>query len=248
MRIAIPSYKRSLTIKEKTLNYLLNDCGINPRGIDVFVADLDEFNDYAYLMSLGIRVIVGKPTLRAQRNFIDNYYDIGECILQIDDDIKGIYKKIDDKNTELFTDLLSLAKKGFDECLKNGTKIWGISAVHNPFFMKDTISTNLKYIIGCFWGQIITKDKSLSVSLEDKEDFERTIIYFDKFKSVVRFNGYAPVSNFYTEKGGMQETRTKERVMKSAIFLSKKYPNYCSINTGKKNKDFWEIKLNHRAK
>lgn len=245
-RIAIPSYKRSKTIREKTLKYLLDDCRINPDMIDIFVADLDELRDYEYLKEEGLRIIVGRPTLRAQRNFITNYYPEGSKIINMDDDISGIYKRINDKEKKLFTDLIKMFDIGFNECLRANTKLFGICAVLNPLFMKAAISTNLKYIVGCFWGQIIDHSPDLTITLEDKEDYERTIKYFHKFRAVVRMNMFAPKTAYYSEGGGMQVTRTEERVTASALFLLKNYPQYCKLNVSKKSKHT-EIKLNSRA-
>jgi hypothetical protein len=244
-RIAIPSYKRSETIRKKTLKYLLEDCLIDASKIDIFIADEKEKLDYNYLEKEGLRIIVGVPTLMAQRNFITNYYEDGQMILNMDDDIEGIYEKVDDKNTRLVIRLDKLIEVGFRSCIKKRTKLWGINAVLNPFFMKENISTNLKYIVGCFWGQIIDKRKDLEITLEDKEDYERTIKYFHTFRKVVRLNWIAPKTNYYGEAGGMQETRTEKRVSDSAVYLATKYPQYCSMNSNKTNHS--EIKLNNRA-
>lgn len=246
MKIAIPSYKRAETLKNKTLNYLLNHCKIKPESITVFVANDYEFNDYYKTIPKDIKIVIGNETLRGQRNFMDFYYDVNDKVLFFDDDIEGLYKKKKSK-TELFTDLNGLYKIGFNECVKHKTALFGISAVNNGFYMSNTISTNLKYIVGCFYGQIITRDRSLCVTLEDKEDFERTMLYFDKYKKVVRLNMLAPKTNYYDEDGGMQVTRTEERITASALTLIKRYPNYCSLNTNKKS-SHTEIKLNNRAK
>lgn len=246
MRIAIPTYKRYETLNDKTLKYLIGDCKVDPKTIDCFVADEIEYGEYKKADKWGVNYIVGKPTLKGQRNFIDFYYEVGDFILQFDDDVEGVYKKVNDKETRLFTDIIKLANLGFAECVKNGTKLWGICAVHNPFYMTNNISYNLKYIEGAVFGQIITRDNRLSVSLEDKEDFERTILYFHLYKSIVRFNGFSMETKFYTEPGGMQETRTEDRVEKSAHILLKRWPQYCSLNDKKKSK-WTEIKLNSRA-
>ena len=245
MKIAIPSYKRAETIVSKTLSYLLNDCSVDPSCITVFVANKKEFDDYKAKIPKGVKIIVGQETLRGQRNFMDFFYEVGDKVLFFDDDVEGLYKKKGNK-TELFTNLNALYEIGFNECLKNNTAIFGICAVNNGFYMNNKISTNLKYIVGCFYGQIITKDKRLSVTLEDKEDFERTILYFHKYKKVVRLNMIAPKTKYYDEDGGMQVTRTEDRVTASAFQLIKKYPQYCSINTKKKSKHT-ELKLNSRA-
>ena len=246
MIIAIPSYKRAETLKNKTLNYLLNKCNIKSNTITVFVANKKEYEIYKKTIPNNIKIQIGKETLRGQRNFMDFYYEKEDKVLFFDDDVEGLYIK-SGKKTKLYTDLISLYKIGFNECLKNKTALFGVCAVNNSFFMSSNISTNLKYVVGCFYGQIITRDKSLSVSLEDKEDFERTILYFDKYKKVVRLNMIAPKTNYYNEDGGMQITRTEKRITASAFTLIKKYPNYCSLNTNKKS-SHTEIKLNSRAK
>jgi hypothetical protein len=245
MIIAIPSYKRADTLVEKTLKYLLKDCKVDLKCITVFVANKNEYNEYIKKTPKGIKIVIGKETLKGQRNFMDLYYEINEKVLFFDDDIEGLYKKYGSKTT-LFTSLNSLYKIGFNECLKHKTALFGICAVNNGFYMNNKISTNLKYIVGCFYGQIITHDRRLSVTLEDKEDFERTILYFDKYKKVVRLNMIAPKTNYYDEVGGMQVTRTEKRVTASSLTLIKRYPNYCSLNTKKKS-NHTEIKLNSRA-
>lgn len=245
MKIAIPSYKRADTLVSKTLKYLLSDCKININDITIFVANQYEYDIYKNKTPKGLKIIIGKETLKGQRNFMDFYYDINDKVLFFDDDIDGLYKKKGGK-TELFTDLISLYKIGFNECAKHKTALFGICAVNNGFYMNNKISTNLKYIVGCFYGQIIKRDVTLCVTLEDKEDFERTILYFNKYKKVVRLNMLAPKTKYYDEDGGMQVTRTEKRVTASAITLVKRYPQYCSINTKKKS-NHTEIKLNSRA-
>jgi hypothetical protein len=166
MKIAIPSYKRAETLVKKTLKYLLGDCGVDEKCITVFVANQKEYEDYLKEIPKGIKIVIGKETLRGQRNFMDFYYEINDRVLFFDDDVEGLYKKVKSK-TKLFTDLSSLYKIGFNECLKNKTALFGVCAVNNGFYMDNKISTNLKYIVGCFYGQIITRDKRLSVTLED---------------------------------------------------------------------------------
>ena len=67
-----------------------------------------------------------------------------------------------------------------------------------------------------------------------------------RFDSGLRVNNIAIDTNYYKMKGGMQITRTKERVMASGLYLLNKYPNHCKVNNIKKNKEFFEIKLKHK--
>lgn len=245
MKIAIPSYKRSETISSKTLRYLLEDCNVPPGCVTVFVANTEEATEYRSAIHKDVKIVVGRETLQAQRNFMDFHYTSGEKVLFFDDDVEGLFIK-QGEATIPFTNISALYKIGFNECVKQRTALFGICAVNNWFFMSPKISTNLKYIVGCCYGQIITHDQNLCVSLEDKEDFERTILYFHKYKKVVRLNMIAPKTNYYGEEGGMQITRTEDRVTASAMHLIKRFPEYCSMNTKSKSKHT-ELKLNSRA-
>ena len=244
-RIAIPSYKRSKTIKEKTLNYVLSVCKIKPNIVDVFVADEKEYKDYKYLELIGVNIIIGVVLLHRQRNFIQDYYEENQCIIQIDDDIDCLKIK-KGKKTEILDNLDAIIKIGFKECFKHKTKLFSIGAVDNHFFMNNKISTNLKLCVGSFFGIIIDKDKSLYLGLEEKEDYERTIKYFIKFKKVVRLNMIATKTTYYTGKGGMVDSRTEEEQNKSAMYLCKKYPSLIKINNKRKSK-YTELRLNYHA-
>jgi hypothetical protein len=201
----------------------------------VFVVDEVEYGYYKFVCNkFGVELLIGKPTLHAQRNFINNYYPEGDLIVQIDDDIEAICVKIDDKKYDLVSDLDKLICEGFERCSEFKTKLWGIGAVLNPYFMKHTISTDLKYVGGGFWGEIIDHNKELDVVLEDKEDFERSIRYYKKFGAVVRFNGYSFKTNAYKGAGGMQETRTETRIQESVDWLLKHFPEYCVLNENRK--------------
>ena len=244
-RIAIPSYKRSKAIKEKTLNYILNVCKIEANLVDVFVANEKEYEDYKYLQLIGINIIIGVVLLHKQRNFIQDYYEENQCIIQIDDDIDCLKIK-KGKKTEVLDNLDAIIKIGFKECFKHKTKLFSIGAVDNHFFMNNKISTNLKLCTGGFFGVIIDKDKSLYLTLEEKEDYERTIKYFIKFKKVVRLNMIAIKTIYYAGNGGMVDSRTEEEQNKSAIYLCNKYPNLIKINNKRKSK-YTELRLNHHA-
>ena len=43
-------------------------------------------------------------------------------------------------------------------------------------------------------------------------------------------------TNYYTEKGGLQETRTIETIKKGAEYIISQYPNYCKMKLNKKGR------------
>ncbi|QDP68038.1 MAG: hypothetical protein GOVbin3264_19 [Prokaryotic dsDNA virus sp.] len=231
-RIVIPSYKRSEVINEKTLKYL-SKCNIPMNIIDVFVSDEEQKKEYELKSKYNVNYIIGGKNITEQRNIIHTYYPEGSLILSLDDDIEEMQIK---KNKELipFYNIEALSKIAKNEMIKNRTKICGIYPVSNQFFMKNKVSTNLKYIAAGFYYFISEPDRTLLVELEDKEDFERSIRYFIKYNSVVRLEMITMKTKFYKGDGGLQATRTEERITKSAKYLAAKYPEYCKMNTGKK--------------
>jgi len=245
-RIAIPSYNRPKVIRKRTLNYLLDICGIKPAIIDVFVADNEQYNEYKYLEELGINIVIGVRWLHKQRNYIQNYYNEGDFIMQFDDDIDALKIKRG-KKTEVLKNLEQVIVIGFNECLKNRTKLFGVSAVDNFFFMNGKISTNLKFCVGACFGIIIDHDNFLSLTLEEKEDYERTIKYYIKFGKVVRLNMVATQTTYYTGAGGMVDNRTEEEQNKAALYLCEKYPEFIKINPHRKSK-YLELRLRDSRK
>jgi hypothetical protein len=153
----------------------------------------------------------------------------------VDDDIADLFERVDDKTKRPVEDLHGFVVGAFKKCKETGFKLWGIYPVLNPFFMSDGVTTDLRYIIGCCWGCENRRDPAFSVTLDDKEDFERTIKYYLADGGILRFSGVAPATNYYGEPGGMQVERTEDRVTKSARILVERYPDLCTLNLTKKS-------------
>lgn len=248
--IAIPSYKRAETLRDKTLD-LLHKSGIDPKRIYVFVANNEEEETYRMTLKKGTygKIIRGIVGMGAIRNFISDYFPIGQKIVNIDDDIRGFleYDESVKRHEKPLTNLKKVFERGFKECLAANSRLWGVYPVANGFFMKDTVSTDLKYIIGSFWGCINPGTKEIKITLDDKEDYLRSILYYKADGVITRLNMYAPISAYYKEPGGMQEERTKERIEKSARWLVEKYPEYATLNPNKKS-GFMEVRLRDSRK
>jgi hypothetical protein len=87
----------------------------------------------------------------------------------------------------------------------------------------------LSYCIGAFQG-IIIKDPKLETSPSPfYEDFWRTVKAYQRDGKVVRFNGLAPVTRYFSEAGGLQEFRTptgQEEAMKD---FKERFPTLCIL-------------------
>ena len=255
--IAIPSYKRHNTLNKKTLE-VLKDYSIPQKKIHIFVANNEEKKLYENSIdnSRYNKIIVGKKGIKNIRNFMANYFPENQHIVYLDDDISKIVKCVnnvnnDKKNNKLvkLENLDSFIKEAFKFSKKHKLNNWGVYPTNNPYFMKATsstnshISTDLKFLIGFLTG-VINKKKSEKRTIDDKEDYERTIKYYLNDGGVVRFNNISCNTRCYKEPGGIQTNRKKILSKKNSQYLMKKYPDFVKLNKSRKS-GFVEIRLKH---
>jgi hypothetical protein len=247
--IAIPSYKRAETLRDKSLK-LLHEYNIEPRRIYIFVANKEEEKVYKDVLDPKSynKIVVGVPKIGPQRNFISDYFPVGKPLVHMDDDVSAFieWSATARRNETSLKDLKGLILKGFDACRKANCSLWGIYPTANGYFMKNEHTTDLRYVIGAFNGCFNpgTKGpKGVKLELEmDKEDYERSIRFYLRDGAVVRLRNVAPKTAYYTEKGGNQEFRTMKTVADGAKKLIKMFPELCSLNMTKKS-GYPEIRL-----
>jgi hypothetical protein len=240
--IAIPTYQRPDIIQKKTLA-LLHNHNINPKIINLFVANNEEATKYKKLVPRHLygNIIVGEKGLKNQRNFISRYYKAGKYIVEFDDDINKIVELVvldnGKKDIRPITNLDTFIKNAFTICHKKNIYLWGVYPIANAHFMTDTITTDLRFIVGPMWGMINRHRNDLQLTIDEKENSERTLQYWTADSAVLRFNNVAIETTYYKNKGGMQAEgkNRKEEAMKSAIYLHNKYPNITKIYLGKKS-------------
>jgi len=231
-KIAIPSYKRHKTIKTKTLKLLLKH-NIPKSKITIFVANQEEYDLYNKELECQYKLVIGEIGMKNIRNFIADYYDFGENIMNMDDDLEEFV------SINYCFNLDEWIRNSFELLELHDSNLFGLYPVNNKFFMKPLLRTDLRYIIGSCWG---CRNMRVKVSLDDKEDVERSILYYLRDGIILRFDDISVKSKYYKEKGGMQITRTKLRIEQSAKYLVDKYPNLCSLKMSKKHKTH-ELKL-----
>ena len=282
--IAIPSYKRVKTLRDKTLT-LLQKYKIDPKKIYIFVANKDEEKNYKEgLPKYYKEIVVGKPGIKNIRNFMPKYFPEGKKIFYMDDDCYSLHEcviktknksqsktksnkslkkskskkkskssislKRDKSNQKLrpLKNLDEFIKTGFHDLSISGMNLFGIYPVDNAFFMRPTdnrgkshLTNRITYIIGYCAGAINTRVCEIR-TVDDKEDFERSIKYYLHDGGVLRYNNITAKTRCYKEPGGMQEERTKARVKRSAVYLSKKYSDLTTY-TEKKSWGYAEVIL-----
>lgn len=243
--IAIPSYQRPEILRDKTLR-TLQRLQVPPDKITVFVAteyERQRYREALYRETYG-QLKVGEPGMGAIRRHIQAYYEDGQKLVNIDDDIGAFYVKVHDKKYEELTPqgFQTMIELGFWSCEQAKCRLWGIYPVLNPLFMKKRVKVGLTYIVGAFWGVINTHDAALGVTLDDKEDFERTIKFYLADSAVIRLEAYSLRTSYYNTPGGMQVERTPERIDASARLLAERYPMVAKLNF-KKASGHTEIRL-----
>lgn len=245
-RIIIPSYKREETIQKKTLA-VLSSYNIPKHKITIVVADEEQKRLYESVLPQ-YTIVQGVPGLGPVRNYIlDNLAKKGEKIVMMDDDISGFVERTEDGGMQTLRSLSAVIEKGFKEAEKAGAILWGVYPVPNGFFMKPTISTDLKFIIGSFWGIInptATKEKNgIELPFSEKEDYIRTLLCWDRDKTVVRINYVSPKTAYYKEPGGMQTDPKRLEKQKAAVeYMLTKWPNLVMLNPRRKS-DYPEVLL-----
>jgi hypothetical protein len=229
--VAIPSYNRENIITTKTLKTLI-DGGISPKKIYIFVANSQQYSLYTNVVPSNLynKIIIGKKGITNQRKFISQWFPEGQYIISIDDDVDEIQvlNKNGDKLVKL-KDMNDFFVSSYKLLKKEKLYIWGIYPVQNSFFMKKTITTDLRFIIGVLFGYINRHDKKLypSIQSESKEDYEQTILYYKMDGGVLRYNFITTKTKFNAE-GGLGKDRRKSNA-DAASYLKKKYPDIITI-------------------
>ena len=251
--IVIPSYNRPELIQQKTLS-LLKKHTIKSSHIVIFVANREQYDLYKSKIpkQLYNKLIIGVKGLKNQRNYISNYYPEGTHIVQMDDDLEKIVQlnvENGKKTIEPISNLDTFIKKAFLLCQTNTIFLWGVYPLANSHFMTNTITTDLRFIVGPMWGMINRHHPDLELTIDEKENTERTLQYWSMDGKVLRFNNIGIETKYYKNKGGMQNEgkNRKEEALKSVQYLHNKYPTITKLHLGKKS-GVPELKLiRHKA-
>jgi hypothetical protein len=260
--IAIPSYNRPDLIQVKTLA-LLHRHGIPATKINIFVANQEQYDIYKSKVPKNLygNLVIGELGLRNQRNFIMDYYSENTHIVQMDDDLDKIMELIIEPHSSIkdsskqtssktirksskstrklkpIEDLNGFITKAFEICKDKGIFLWGVYPLANARFMSPKMTTDLRFIVGPFWGIINRHRPDLHITIDEKENAERTLQHYTIDGAVLRFNNVGIETRYYKNKGGMQDEGKdrKQEALKSVNYLHRKYPKLTKIYLGKKS-------------
>jgi len=238
MKFVIPSYKRPYIFRDYTLKFLSKH-GVRLDDIYVIVRDDDPLQDY-YLKSCHV-IKTNVKGIGMTHNFITEYFDEGEFIVEIDDDLEELC----DNERKPITDFLSIVNDMKDRMTENNISYGGTYQVVNPMFMSQCnhYTNDLRYMLGCLRFRFIRKDIILQTNYA--EDFEGCILHYIRDGAILKNNWISPKTKNYNNNGGCcADGRNIETEKADKEFLANKYPEYCKLFQ-RKNGHF-DLRLKHK--
>lgn len=228
--VAVPTYRRAALLPQRTLA-VLAAAGVPPNRIHVYLSDPAERNAYAAALPPDYRPQLhdGAPGLAGNRNLVMAAWPAGQRIIFCDDDLQGLSQRVSAKHLSPVTDLPGLADEAFTWAEKAGAWLWGVYPVHNPYFMKPRLRTDLRFIYGCFYGVTVRHDPCEQASGDDKDDYERTLQFYARDGALLRLEWVAPKQRFMVEPGGMQQLGRAQRDEDAARALAARFPGLATF-------------------
>lgn len=205
---AIPSHARAEKISGWSLRALA-DAGVPAADVHVFVNE-PEHDDYARHMDPGLygSLELGALGLGAQRRAIDAHYGDGARVVQLDDDLNAVMRRANERQLEKVPDLPAEVADAFALCADIGARLWGVYPTLNAGWMKPRVRSGLVFVCGGLFGHVV--DQACSVTLDQKEDYERTLRYWSADGVVLRVEWLGMRTSMY-RPGGMQAEGQPDR-------------------------------------
>lgn len=225
MKIAVPSYNRVSIFKTKTLRILLEN-SVDINDIYLFVANQEQYDLYKPAMPDALKIIIGEKGMCNVRNFMTDYFDDGDVIVYMDDDIE----KVKQKNNKTFLDALTECCKYLETSTYN---LIGLPPTWNDFFNKDNgFKSGLLVAIGCFY--IMRNDKSIKVDNVIVEDLQRTILCYLKYGGTYRYCDLMVKTKPFAD-GGVNDAdgRNYTGYYNAVVRLFYQYPSLINLSTKK---------------
>lgn len=235
--VAVPTFRRTGILAKKTLAYL-DRSGIAPEAIHVLVADDAELAAYTAVLDPGYRVAVTAPGLRESRRVAqETLFEEGQRILWLDDDVDALVRRVNGKTVEEVTNLEETVEEAFHVCSSAGAHLWGVYPTANAFYMTPRVRSDLRHIVGAFYGVVNRRDPAL-LGLEfgdAKEDYERSLRHFERDLAVIRFEYLAVKTSYYRGDSGGITDRTPDTVEENVQGLLARWPGWVKRNPRRKS-------------
>ena len=229
IKFAIPTYKRP----EKQLSLkMLRDFGYSKEDIIMSTQTEEDYKAYKERYDNECTIIYKEGhSVTENRNTLIDYFDKGQWVVMLDDDITGFFKLTGKslKKIETREEFEKMLNDFFEYTERNNGRMWGVYPCKNAFFMKQSI--NKKDIINSCLGLII--DQRFDETLKTKEDIELCCRYIKSGYNIIRFN-FITYDVKHKQKGGCCDVWKSEENDVVSKKLVAKYPKLLRLNSRRK--------------
>jgi hypothetical protein len=236
-QIAIFTYDRVKELGEKSIR-TLDDLVVDFDQVTIFVASEEQREMYE--AAYPYRFVVAKlGKYPANHWALTEHYPRGERVLCMDDDIKSV-DELHHGGLRPFSgtidDLLDL---GFELSEREGTRLWGVYPVRNPFYMKDQAVVGLRFIYGAFYGtyagSAVDTDPERIVR-DSGADWESSLRAFVWYKRVLRIEWVTIDQRMFAPGGmtasfeslGVNRKADREGALRD---IASRYPDLTTLTT-----------------
>lgn len=224
-----------------TLKTLL-EIGIPKENIVISLNDENDYKEYKERYANEVKVIYKYGTnVACNRNNILNYFNNGDYVMVLDDDIKSIKKYV--MNESKYGKLVRLEREeleimlleAFEEAKKINSSFFGTYAIDNTMMLKSTITGQGLYSInkmfqGGSTGFIVDEETRYDESMLLLDDYEIILNNIKKGKYVPRRNDIVFCTpKMGSSEGGYFDIYKQGKQKEYLIKLSKKYPGWFKI-------------------
>ncbi len=240
MKFIIPSYKRASKVQKETLTFLekhkvpLDDIWLVIREDD---SDLEEYGKIAVN-----HLILDVKGIGKTHNEITNFFDEGEQLIEIDDDLMELC----DKERNPVDNFLKICEDIFKKLDELKLSYCGTYSVNNPMFMSSCpeYTTDLRYCLGCL--RFRYNRKEIILETDYAEDFENCILHYLMDGEILKYNWLAPKTRNYSQGGCDGDGRNPEIEKIQKQYLADKYKDLCSIWCRKNGR--YDLRLKDKRK
>lgn len=230
----VKSHQRVDRFRQKTYDKIILHYGFPLDKVYVFVSTSEDLNLYrdAYPQ---IHIVKAPRGIVRVDNFITGYFNNGQKIVYMNDDVTSIQKiKKDGTFAKLSkNDLWKLIHNSFDMMVEYDISYGGLYPVRNNLFMANLKTITFDFVLIMDPFSFVINDRSIKISIGDKSDFEKSILHFKKRGALLRHNCITLNAEYYGEKGGFQGRDDKSELA-TAEAMKRKYPDYIAgINVKK---------------
>lgn len=249
MNVIIPSFRRAQQCAEKSLTTLSRQAA--GAAAQVWLSDWDELAEYeAAVEAAGVRDQItvtfhkGEPGLGRNRKAAYHGQPEPGWVLCMDDDIEKVILRVDEKRIEE-ADIHRFWSEGVALAKTIGTRLFGVYPVANPYFMRANVRSGLTFIGGGFYAEYVTPGETdlLPLAVNGlRDDFERSLLHWERFGNVLRFEEYSFIEKIFQNPGGLQAgDRNEEDDKKERERIVATWPEVTKLWRRKNGR--WEIKL-----